>query len=96
MKPHPPGAVASLVFGILALIAWFVPMLEVIIKALAIASSRRTTASLTTMPETYQSGGLPTAGLVTGIIGLVLSSLVMVWAVMMVGMIGVLAATVTG
>jgi hypothetical protein len=96
MKPHAPGAVASLVFGILALITWFVPMLGMLLGALAIASSRRATASFSSMPETYQSGGLHTAGLVTGIIGLVLSTLMMMWAVMIVGLIGALAATFTG
>lgn len=96
MKPHAPGAVASLVFGILALMSWFVPMLGMLMGVLAIASSRRASASLTSLPETYQPGGLHTAGLVTGIIGLLLSLLVMLWAMMIVGMLGALAATVAG
>jgi len=96
MKPHAPGAVASLVFGILAVIAWFVPVLGMLMGVLAIASARRAAASLSNMPESYQLGGLHTAGLVTGIIGLLLSTMVLVWALMIVGVIGALAASISG
>jgi hypothetical protein len=96
MKPQPPGAVASLVFGILALIAWFIPAIGMVMGVLAITCSRRAASSLAATPETYEPGGLHLAGLVTGIVGLVLSSLVMVWAVLLVGIIGALAALVTG
>lgn len=96
MKPHPPGAVASLVFGILAMIAWLVPMVGVVMGILAIASSRRATASLTAMPEAYVPGGLHTAGLVTGIIGLVLSSLMMLWTLMVFGLLSAIATAMAG
>lgn len=96
MKPHPPGAVASLVFGILAMIAWFAPLIGMVMGMLAIISARRANASLVGTPEAYQPGGLHTAGMVTGIIGLVLSSLVMLWMLMVVGLIGAVATAIAG
>jgi hypothetical protein len=94
MKSHPPGAIASLVFGILALLTWFVPAVGFLLGALAIVSSRRAQASLTVTPEAYSTGDLHTAGLVTGLIGVALSLLVILWLVMMFGVLGAIGASV--
>jgi hypothetical protein len=94
MKSYPPGAVASLVFGILALLTWFVPALGFLLGALAIATSRRASASLSALPEVYASGDLHTAGLVTGLIGLTLSLLATLWFVMVIGVLGAIGAAV--
>lgn len=96
MKPHPPGAVASLVFGILAMIGWMMPMVGVVMGILAIINSRRATTSLMTTPESYVPGGLHTAGLVTGIIGLVLSTLVLLWTLLVFGLISAIAGMFAG
>lgn len=94
MKSHPPGAIASLVFGILALLTWFVPALGFLLGALAITTSRRANASLAAMPEAYTAGDLHTAGLVTGVIGLVLSVLATAWFVLVIGVMGAIGAAI--
>jgi hypothetical protein len=96
MKPHPPGAVASLVFGILALIAGFMPVGGLVLGVLAITSARRATGALATAPDSYEPGGLHTAGFVTGIIGLSLSALATLWFLMVVGMISAVIAAAAG
>lgn len=96
MKPHPPGAVASLIFGILAMIGWIMPMVGVVMGILAIINARRATTSLMATPESYVPGGLHTAGLVTGIIGLVLSTLVLLWMLLVFGLIGAIASAFAG
>jgi hypothetical protein len=109
MKPHPPGAVASLVFGILALLAgfipivlgiwalfaWYMPVLGVVFGVIAITSARSATRSLTTIPSDFEPGSVHTAGLVTGIIGLVLSLLVGLWCLMIIGLISTLISAAT-
>lgn len=94
MKSHPPGAIASLVFGILALLTWFVPAVGFLLGALAIASSRRANASMIALPDVYAAGDLHTAGLVTGLIGLALSLLATVWFVLVIGLLGAIGAAV--
>jgi hypothetical protein len=97
MKPHPPGAVASLVLGILAVIGGWVPVLGLVLGIIAITSAKRATSAILATPETYEPGGLHTAGLVTGTIGLVMSTLSTLWFLMMIGMISaVVAAAASG
>lgn len=96
MKPHPPGAVASLVFGILALVAGLVPVLGICFGLAAITWSRRAQNSLRALPDAYQIDGLPTAGLVTGIIGMALSAIATMWSMLIVGLISALVAAATG
>ena len=109
MKPHPPGAVASLVFGILALLAgalplafgilallaWYMPLLGFAFGVLAIISARRAMSSLASLPGEFEAGGIHTAGLVTGIIGLVVSVLVGLWCLMIIGLIGMIFTAAT-
>ena len=54
MKPHPPGAVASLVLGILAVIGGWVPVVGLALGAVAIASARRAASALVATTETYE------------------------------------------
>ena len=96
MKPYPPGAVASLVFGILSVIVGMVPVLGFLLGMLAITSSRRASASLMTLSDAYQPSGLHTAGLVTGIIGMVFSAFATLWALIVIGLIGAVIAAVSG
>jgi hypothetical protein len=96
MKPHPPGAVASLVFGILAILAWFVPLAGMLMGMLAIAASRRAGSALADGSDAFQPGGLHTAGLVTGIIGLVLSSLAMLVGMAFMSLVGAAIAAAGG
>ena len=96
MKPYPPGAVASLVFGILSVIVGMVPVLGFFLGMLAIISSRRANASLMALSDTYQPSGLHTAGLVTGIIGMVFSTFATLWALIVIGLIGAIIAAASG
>ena len=96
MKPHAPGAVASLVFGILSVITGMVPLLGFSLGLLAVIFSLRASASLTTLSESYQPSGLHTAGLVSGIIGMVFSALATLWALIVLGLIGAVIAAASG
>lgn len=96
MKPHAPGAVASLVFGILSVITGMVPLLGFSLGLLAVIFSLRASASLTTLSERYQPSGLHTAGLVSGIIGMVFSALATLWALIVLGLIGAVIAAASG
>ena len=96
MKPHAPGAVASLVFGILSVITGMVPLLGFFLGMLAIIFSLRASASLATLSDAYQPSGLHTAGLVTGIIGMVFSALATLWALIVIGLIGAIIAAASG
>lgn len=109
MKPHPPGAVASLVFGILALLTglmplvfgifavlvWYMPLLGLVFGVIAIVSAKRATGSLIALPDTFEPGGMHTAGLVTGIIGLAASILVGLWCLMIIGLISAIFTAAT-
>lgn len=97
MKPHPPGAVASLVLGILAVVGGWVPVVGVVLGILAITSAKRASGALVAMPGIYEPGGLHTAGLVTGLIGLAMSALSTLWFLMVLGMISAaIAAAASG
>jgi hypothetical protein len=96
MKPHPPGAVASLVFGILAVVAWFIPFVGLLLALLALGSAWRARSCLGSLPDAYEPGGLHTAGLVTGLIGLVLAAMSTFWWLVMIGLLAAAAAAVSG
>lgn len=96
MKPHAPGAVASLVFGILALVAGLVPLLGFFLGLFAITASRRASNALMAMPDLYQQGGLHTAGMVTGIIGMLISLFATLWGVLILGLIGAMISAAMG
>ena len=75
MKPNPPGAVASLVCGILAVVFAYVPVLGVVLGIAAMVNAGRARSALAAGPDLWLPSGLPTAGQTCGIIGAVLSSL---------------------
>ncbi len=75
MKPFAPGAVASLVFGILALVLGSVPLLGLGLGITAIVLAVRARRAVAVAPESLLGAELATAGLVCGIIGSVLSAL---------------------
>jgi tetratricopeptide (TPR) repeat protein len=73
MKTTAPGAIASLVCGILSIVLCWVPLVGLVLGIVAIAQYRKQLKSQES--EHYQSGGLGTAGLVCGILGTIVSSL---------------------
>jgi hypothetical protein len=85
-----------LVFGIFAVLVWYMPLLGLVFGVIAIVSANRATGSLTALPGSFESGGLHTAGLVTGVIGLAVSLLVGLWCLMIIGLISALFAAATG
>lgn len=97
MKPNPPGAVASLVCGILAVVFAYVPVLGVVLGIAAMVNAGRARRALADGPELWLPSGLPVAGQVCGIIGAILSSLATLWAVVVFGIIAaVIGAMVNG
>jgi hypothetical protein len=79
MKPNPPGAVASLVCGILAVVFAYVPVLGVVLGIAAMVNAGRARRAQADGPELWLPTGMPIAGKVCGIIGTVLSSLATLW-----------------
>ncbi len=68
MKPHPPGAVASLVCGVLGVMTWWLPVLAAPLAVMALVLGRR--AARVGEPEAFQPPALATAGQVCGVIAL--------------------------
>ena len=91
MKPHPPGAVASLVFGICALITGLVPLFGMLLGMIATILSRRADSFLRADQDRYQVTSLPVAGLGTGIIGITMSLVSTLWALFWFAVIGAIA-----
>lgn len=97
MKPNPPGAVASLVCGILAVLFAYVPVLGVVLGIAAMINAGRARRALADGPELWLPSGLPIAGQVCGIIGAIMSSLATLWAVVVFGIIAaIIGAMVNG
>jgi hypothetical protein len=48
------------------------------------------------LSDAYQPSGLHTAGLVTGIIGMVFSALATLWALIVIGLIGAVITAASG
>ncbi len=88
MKPLPPGAIASLVLGIFALISGCVPFIGVVLGTIAIIQARRAVSLLYQNTDVYQPTGIPVAGMVTGIIGMVLSILATIWMFFFFSLLG--------
>jgi len=89
MKPHPPGAVASLVCGVLSVMTWWLPMLAAPLAIIALVQGRR--AQRVLEPEAFQPPGLATAGQICGVLGLVaalIATLVLMALVSAIGALG--------
>jgi hypothetical protein len=93
MKPHPPGAVASLAYGICAILTGGAPLVGAILGIIAVIESRRAVTNQQQQMDRYQATGLPAAGMVTGIIGIVLSVLSLLWMVIVFGIIGLVVSS---
>lgn len=68
MKPHPPGAIASLACGVLSVMTWWLPLLSVPLAISALIQGRR--AARLGGSEAFQPPVLATAGQVCGVIAL--------------------------
>jgi 4-hydroxybenzoate polyprenyltransferase len=89
MKPHPPGAVASLAYGVLALMAASVPGVGLMMGIAALVNARRSTNAQVAQPELYLASGLTTAGVVCGVIGGLFSLLATLLLLALLSLIGI-------
>jgi hypothetical protein len=94
MKTNAPGAVSSLVCGIISVVLCWLPLAGLILGIVAIVHSRKAKAGINSRPDAYEGGGMAVGGLVCGIVGTVTSSLYnIVW---LIGLIAVGAAVQQG
>jgi hypothetical protein len=94
MKPHPPGAVASLVCGVLSVMTWWLPLIAAPLAIIALVQGRR--AQRVTEPDSFQPSGLATAGQVCGAIALaatIIATLVLMALISAIGALGHAAVT---
>jgi hypothetical protein len=88
MKPHPPGAVASLVCGVLSVMTWWLPLLGAPLAIIALIQGRR--AGRVSEPDAFQPPGLATAGQVCGVIGLACALVATLAGLVLIAAVGAL------
>ena len=88
MKTTAPGAVSSLVCGIIAVVLCWVPVAGIILGAIAIKQSRSAKAAVQDSPDLYEGAGIAIGGLVCGIVGTAVSGLYnLIYLLILVGAI---------
>ena len=83
-KENPPYAVASLVLGISSIVVYPLGLILGIVALVLKAKARKEVAKA---PNKYKIGGLETAGMAMGIVGIVLGSLVLIVIILFVAVI---------
>ncbi len=73
MKTNAPGAVSSLVCGIIAVVLCWIPVAGIILGVIAIKQSRNAKAALQCSPDLYEGAGIAIGGFVCGIVGTAVS-----------------------
>ena len=76
--PNAPGAVSSMVCGIVGVVIWCAGL---VLGIIAIVQSRKAKEVIRTNPGRYGGEGMATAGLVLGIIALVVGVIGIIWFV---------------
>ncbi len=94
MKTNAPGAVSSLVCGIISVVLCWVPIGGLVLGIIAIVASGKARAAVNSNPDAYEGGGMAVGGLVCGIVGTVSSALYNIFWV--IGFIAVGAAVQHG
>jgi hypothetical protein len=87
----PPGTVVSLVCGLLSLLCCGIPVVGLVLGIIAMVSAGRARAAVQAQPLRYIPSGMATGGLVTGIIGTVLNSLVILFWTVVILLIAIIA-----
>ena len=85
--PNPPGAVGSLVCGILSIVLCWVPIAGLVLGIIAIVLASKGKKAVLASPGTYNEGGMRIAGFVCGIIGTVFSGLYTIYWVAFVAFV---------
>jgi hypothetical protein len=96
MKPHAPGAIASLICGILGLMLCGMPLVGLGLGIAAIIAARRARRALATHPDLYLQSGVSAAGMICGIIGTVFSALSTLWLAVVLAVIAAVASAASG
>lgn len=73
MKTNAPGAVSSLVCGIIAVVLCWIPVAGIILGVIAIIHSRKAKVAVQDSPDLYEGTGIAIGGLVCGIVGTAVS-----------------------
>ncbi len=87
--PTAPGAVASMVCGIISVVFAGMCGMGVILGIIALVQKAKAMNYIRTYPHQYGGKGFCTAGQVLGIIGTILGSLVLVYWVVWLSLVGV-------
>ncbi len=92
MKPHPPGAVASLACAVLSAMLWWLPVVAGPLAVIAlILGARSVRAASAAEPGAYQPPALATAAQVIALIALVVMVVAALVLVALVAALGALA-----
>ncbi len=88
-RTNAPGAIGSMVCGIISIVVWLLPVGGLVLGIIAIVLSGKARRAIRDEPKRYEGGGMATAGFVCGIIGTVLGTLyVLYWIVAIVAISG--------
>ena len=90
MNQKLPNATATLVLGILSIVTcWCYGILGIILGIVALVISKKAVQMYKESPESYSDYGNVKAGRITAIIGISLSALVIIYAIVMIAFIGI-------
>ena len=96
LKKNAPGAVTSLVCGILAIVLCWFPVVGLTLGIVALVSASRARYRAMESPEQYGSGGVRVAGFVCGIVGTVFAGIYSVYWMILLTFFGAAIPLFTG
>jgi hypothetical protein len=91
MKIHAPGAISGLTLGILSLMTWWIPVVGFILGLMSVWNAYRADRLLASQPEDFKDNGIPTSGMICGIIG---GSVSLLWNMVIFGFLLMVAAAI--
>ena len=74
-KTSAPGAVSSLVCGIISVVVCWVPIAGLVLGIIGILHHSKAKKNIQANPQSFEGGGMAIGGLVCGIVGTVLSAI---------------------
>ncbi len=88
LRVEPPGAVASMVCGIISIVVACLPIIPLVLGIVALSLANRAKNIIENSPERFKLGGIRTSGFVCGIIGTALGALYTVYFIIAVLVMG--------